>query len=136
MIFQFEPDTEAGKSDFSGLAAAIEGYLESESVPAGTTTQLMIAFDELISNVLNYGDAPELEVRVEVEGESVHAEVADDGPAFDPLELPEPDTSQAVEDREMGGLGIHIVRNLMDEIAYSREGKWNRLRFSKTFEIE
>lgn len=136
MIFKFEPSTEPRDSDFAGLAEEIEQYLESQALPAGATTQLMIAFDELISNVLNYGDAREIAVSLAVEGACVRAEVADNGAAFDPLGLPEPDTSQSVEEREMGGLGIHIVRNLMDELAYSRDDGWNRLRFSKTFALE
>ena len=136
MIFKFEPATEAQEGDFLNLAGAIEEYLEAQAVPATATAQLMIAFDELISNVLNHGAPPQLEVSVAVEGSCVRAEVADNGAAFDPLELPEPDTGLSVEEREMGGLGVHIVRNLMDDVSYVRDSEWNRLRFSKTFAVE
>lgn len=145
MIFKFEPDKASESADFSRLAEQIEQFLDSRSVPMATVAQLMIALDEVISNVLNYSAAPredsgtgalELVATVDVEDGRVRAEVADNSAAFDPLSLSEPDTEAAVEDRDYGGLGVHIVRNLMDEVAYQRDKGWNRLRFSKTFEIE
>lgn len=144
MIFRFEPDPQETGPDFAELAARIEQYLDERAVPGAVLSQLMIALDEVISNVLNYNAAGEgasgappleLAVSVEVEKRRVIAEVADNGAAFDPLSLPEPDTRAGVDERDYGGLGVHIVRKLMDEVAYAREGGWNRLRFSKTFEL-
>ena len=57
--------------------------------------------------------------------------VDDDGAPFDPLQAPEPDTSRPVEERPVGGLGILIVRRLMDEITYHRAGGRNRLTMRK-----
>jgi serine/threonine-protein kinase RsbW len=57
--------------------------------------------------------------------------VADDGPEFDPLSAAEPDTTLGVEDRPIGGLGIALVRRLMDEVAYERRDGRNRLRFER-----
>lgn len=59
--------------------------------------------------------------------------ITDDGVAFDPLAAGPPDTSLPIEAREIGGLGIHLVRNLMDQVAYVRSGNHNCLQFSKSF---
>jgi serine/threonine-protein kinase RsbW len=101
--------------------------------------QLMIAFDEIISNGINHGGegrSPTIEIRLVVEDEGVSGEVADDGKPFDPLAAPKPDTTLPVEQRPIGGLGIHLVRELMDDVSYLRDGGRNRLRFSKTCRLE
>ena len=140
MIFKLDQASGAEDGDFAELAGRIEEYLDSLPVPVAAAMQLMIALDEAISNALKYGEAdgvtPEVVVTLEVDDGKLLTEVADSGTPFDPLSLPEPDTSLSVEEREIGGLGIHIVRNLMDEVSYSRDEGWNRLRFSKTFEVE
>jgi serine/threonine-protein kinase RsbW len=147
MIFHFEHDFTAGDRDFAELDGAIADCLETQPVSPAAAAQVMIAFDELISNILNnrqnpsgeHGDndavEPKLTVKIEVEHGKVSAEIADNGPAFDPLSLPEPDTDLSAEEREIGGLGVHLVRNLMTDVTYARENGWNRLRFSKTFEL-
>jgi len=58
-------------------------------------------------------------------------EVEDDGRQFNPLELPEPDLEKKLEERPIGGLGIHLVRNLMDELEYRRTHNKNILIMKK-----
>ena len=58
-------------------------------------------------------------------------ELSDDGIAFDPLSLPPPDVSLDIEDRLIGGLGVHLIRTMMDSVSYRREGDWNRLLVTK-----
>ena len=135
----FERTLTDGQAGFAGLLDTIEIYLEAQNVPPATTAQMMIVFDEVISNVFSYGGdgrAPAVSVRIDVDKDSIRAEVADDGNAFDPLARPEPDTIGSVEDRELGGLGIHIVRKLMDEVRYSRTDGRNRLRFFKVSPLD
>ena len=59
-------------------------------------------------------------------------EIADNGIAFDPLQLPAPDLHAEIDDRPIGGLGIFLVRELMDSVTYRRDGDWNRLMVTKT----
>jgi serine/threonine-protein kinase RsbW len=125
------------------LLDAIEAHLEQNEVPPVASAQLMIAFDEIISNVLKHGGGshiPTVDVLLDItedgEGGSVTAEVVDDGKPFDPLSMPEPDISLSVEDRQIGGLGIHLVRKLMSEVAYVYEEGRNRLRFSKIYTLD
>lgn len=128
-----------GRAGFPELLDAIEAHLGAHEVPPGPAAQFMIAFDEVISNVLNHGGdgrTPAVDVALQVAAGRVEAEVADDGQPFDPLAAPPPDTSLSVEDRPIGGLGIHLVRQLMDDVAYSREAGKNRLRFYKIYSLD
>lgn len=132
MTAEFARTLSDGKAGFPELLEDIEATLEQSGVPPAATAQLMIAFDEIVSNVLDHGDAPTVEVRIKIDDGSVSAEVTDDGKPFDPLAAPRPDTTLPVEERPIGGLGIHLVRELMDEVLYQRDQGRNRLRFSKT----
>jgi serine/threonine-protein kinase RsbW len=139
MSGEFARTLSDGRAGFPALLDAIEAHLTDSGVPLGTSAQLMIAFDEIISNALDHGSerhVPTVEVRFAVGDAGVTGEVSDDGTPFDPLATAAPDTSLSVEDRTIGGLGIHLVRKLMDELAYSHEAGKNRLRFSKTFSVD
>jgi anti-sigma regulatory factor (Ser/Thr protein kinase) len=68
--------------------------------------------------------AAKVEVQVQLDEERLTVTITDDGPGFDPFGQAEPDTTLSVEEREIGGLGIHLVRKLMDEVSYERrDGK-------------
>jgi sigma-B regulation protein RsbU (phosphoserine phosphatase) len=89
---------------------------------------LNLALVEILTNVVSYGHADnqehEIKVRLSTQPGEVRAEVEDDGQPFNPLEAPEPDTAKPLEERTIGGLGIHLVRKLMDGLEYQRqEGK-------------
>lgn len=124
----------AGASGLSVLLDTLEEELTTRGVPPATASAVLIAADEVISNALNHGGAsPAVEVAGSVAAGRVAILITDDGVAFDPLAAATPDTSLAIEDRDVGGLGIHLVRKMMDQVAYERRGKHNRLRFSKSF---
>ncbi len=123
-----------GASGLSALLDTLEGELSERGVPMAAASSVLIAADEVISNAVNHGGA---NVAVEVAGQvgdgRVTVRVTDDGEAFDPLAAAPPDTTLAIEDRDIGGLGIHLVRKLMDDVDYARLGKHNRLQFSKRY---
>lgn len=134
MKAEFSRGLTDGRAGFPSLLEAVETWLDNHGVPPGATAQLMIAFDEIVSNVLDHGGdsgVPAIEVALAVADGAINVEISDDGRPFDPLSAPPPNTTLPVEDRPIGGLGIHLVRELMDEVSYRREGKRNRLRFSK-----
>jgi serine/threonine-protein kinase RsbW len=58
--------------------------------------------------------------------------VEDDGPQFDPLLLPPPDLTASLAERRVGGLGVFLVRQMMDAVSYQRVGRRNRLSMTKT----
>ena len=57
--------------------------------------------------------------------------MSDNGAAFDPLSVPAPDLTTSLDERAVGGLGLHLVRNLMDRVSYSRAGERNQLTLVK-----
>jgi len=123
-----------GASGLSVLLDTLEEELAGRGVPVAAVGSVLIAADEVISNALNHGGgAPAVEVAAKVDGDRVTVRIIDDGVAFDPLAAAAPDTTLELEDREIGGLGIHLVRKMMDHVAYERRGKHNRLLFSKSF---
>jgi serine/threonine-protein kinase RsbW len=96
---------------------------------------LNLALEEILTNIISYGYTDnrehEIKVRLSVQPGEVKAEVEDDGQPFNPLEAPEPDTTKPLEDRTTGGLGIHLVRKLMDGLEYKRQGDRNLLTITK-----
>jgi anti-sigma regulatory factor (Ser/Thr protein kinase) len=118
-----------------GIRLAAEGFdafAEVHGLSRHVTWPFQVALDEVVSNVVHHG-APRgggesrIVIELHLHGDELALVAADDGVPFDPLQAPEPDTSQPVEDRPVGGLGILIVKRLMDQIAYERAGGCNRL---------
>lgn len=124
----------------AGLVSGIEATLAREGVPEPVGAALGLALDELLTNTVSYGyldgGQHEILVGLDVAPGCVDLSVRDDGRAFDPLLAPDPDLTAELEDRKVGGLGIHFVRTLVDETSYERERGWNVLRLKKRFDAE
>ncbi|MGH8469481.1 MAG: ATP-binding SpoIIE family protein phosphatase [Gammaproteobacteria bacterium] len=97
---------------------------------------LNLALEEILTNIISYGYTDsgehEIKVRLSAQAKELRAEVEDDGQPFNPLAAPKPDTEAPVEHRAVGGLGIHLVRKLMDGVEYQRQEENNLLRMKKT----
>jgi anti-sigma regulatory factor (Ser/Thr protein kinase) len=101
--------------------------------PLKVQNQIGIAVDEIFSNIARYAYRPGVggaTVRIAVE-DTITIEFEDSGEAFDPLSLADPDITLSAEERKIGGLGLFLVKNLMDSIAYRRVGKKNILTLQK-----
>jgi serine/threonine-protein kinase RsbW len=126
-----------GMAGFSALLDAIESHLVDRGAPETAIAPVLIATDEVVSNILNHGgeagSSPSVQVTVHVGEGRVAVQIVDDGAAFDPLARDAPDTDLPLEDRAIGGLGIHLVRTLMDAVDYDRSAGRNHLRFSKAY---
>jgi anti-anti-sigma factor len=118
-------------ADPGAVAKAVElfgAFAESHALPTPVRRSIQVALDEFVYNPIVYGfprldagpGAGKGEVRVELDGELVRVTISDNGPPFDPLAFADPDTALSVEEREIGGLGIHLVRQMMDEVTYQR----------------
>lgn len=123
-------------TELDRLSEALEGFCEAKGVPTGAAYHLNLVLDELVTNIVSYGyeaDAGEREIVIQLqrEPEAVAVVVEDDGRAFDPLSAKEPDLDASVEERPIGGLGLHFLRTLMDDLCYRREDGRNRLGFRK-----
>ena len=88
-----------------------------------------LALEEHVTNVMCYAyedTAPhEIRIRLRVEDQGLLIEIEDDGRPYDPLAHPPVDVSLPLEEKPVGGLGIHLIRSLMDEVSYRRESGKN-----------
>lgn len=120
------------------ITAFVEEELELHECPMKTVIQINVAIDEIFSNIANYayGDAEgdvTLTVDFSDEQNKVTLTFEDSGMPYNPLEKSDPDISLSAEEREIGGLGIFIVKKSMDEIAYKYEDGKNIFTISKNF---
>ena len=114
----------------------VNEQLEALGCPMKAQMQIDIAIDELFGNIAQYAYNPDVgsaTVRVEVMDEplSVIITFIDGGIPYDPLQAADPNTSLPMEEREMGGLGIYIVKKSMDEISYEYKDGKNILSIKK-----
>jgi anti-sigma regulatory factor (Ser/Thr protein kinase) len=104
-------------------------------VPADASYLVSLAIEELVTNCIKYGyddsDGHTVGIILSLDGRTLTMEVIDDGRAFNPLDVPPPDMSLAMEGRPIGGLGIHLLRQLADQMTYERRGGENRLVLTK-----
>lgn len=112
-----------------------EAWLEAQQVAPDAALLVTLAIEELVTNCIKYGydDAEPhvIEIVLSLADGQLTMLVIDDGHAFNPLTAPPPDLTQALEDRPIGGLGLHLLRELADEIRYERSGGTNRLLLTK-----
>ena len=114
----------------------VNEQLETLDCPMKAQMQIGIAIDELFGNIAHYAYAPnvgEATVRVELmqEPRSVSITFMDSGVPYDPLSSADPDTSLSAEERAIGGLGVFMVRKIMDEVIYRHENGMNVLTIRK-----
>ena len=120
------------------LRESFDEFADRHRIPDQARFDLQLCLEELVLNVINYGfdDEEEHEVQVDFEvradPRAMIVSIQDDGRKFDPLtEVPEPDLEGNLEDRAVGGLGVHFVRQFMDGASYRHERGKNRLTLTK-----
>jgi anti-sigma regulatory factor (Ser/Thr protein kinase) len=104
-------------------------------VPDDALADLAIAIDEVLSNIINYAytdsNTHEILVRLTFLPKEVNMEFIDDGAPFNPRSAPLPELDKRLQGRRVGGLGIHFVKALMDDVEYVRKGSRNHLMLRK-----
>jgi len=125
-------------SELDRLADEVERFGEAHDFSPRTTYQIRLALDELLTNVISYGyqdqEKHEIGVRMRLEDGRLIIKLVDDAMPFNPMEAGLPDLSCPVEDRRIGGLGIHLVKKVMDRVRYERKEGKNLLKLVKTIE--
>ena len=109
------------------VAAFVEEHLEKFEVPAKLSAKLMVAVDEIYSNIVRYSGASEAQIRLVKEEELVQLIFRDNGEPYNPLNEKAPDVTASAEDRAIGGLGIFMVRKMMDNVEYEYTNDRNKL---------
>ncbi|MBR1989353.1 MAG: ATP-binding protein [Firmicutes bacterium] len=118
------------------VTAFVDEQLEALDCPMKAQMQIDIAIDELMSNIARYAYNPDVgpaTVRVEVMEDPMAVIITfiDNGVPYDPLSNEDPDINLSAEEREIGGLGIYMVKKTMDEVVYEYKDGQNILRIRK-----
>lgn len=125
----------ADLKEIQRLNRLVRQFGELHDVPDRALYAVNLAMDELVSNVILYGypepAGQEITAGLEVRGSDLFATLEDSGRAFDPHTAPPPNLDAPLQERTVGGLGIHLVRSLMDGMEYRREGEKNVLTLRK-----
>lgn len=122
-------------SELGKLAQIVAEFGQRHHLSSQALFHTNLALEEILTNVISYAydDSKEHQIIVclLVEQGELTVKVEDDGRPFNPLEVPEPDIQKPLEERPIGGLGIHLVRNLMDRLEYRRHNGRNLLIMRK-----
>lgn len=113
----------------------VESTLENLNVAQKNIAEINIAADEIYSNIVHYSGADEVTVSCNLKDGTVNLVFTDDGKPYDSTKAPQPDLSLDAEEREPGGLGIYMVRKLMDEVSYQYRDNKNILILKKRVKL-
>ncbi len=124
-------------SELNRLNALLEQLVKEWKIPQKVSFQINLALEEMVTNIINYGykekSSHTITLSFILHGNVIIIQIEDDGRAFNPLTAPEPDTTEPAEKRKIGGLGIHLVKELMDTVTYARKNDKNILTIQKNF---
>jgi anti-sigma regulatory factor (Ser/Thr protein kinase) len=117
------------------LAQFLQEFWSAAALPPAQCLPFEIALEEIFMNVVMHGTSGgglgRVDVCLALADNDLTLAVEDEGPPFDPLTLAAPDTKARLEERRVGGLGVYLVRQLMDAVSYARVGPRNQLRMTK-----
>jgi anti-sigma regulatory factor (Ser/Thr protein kinase) len=126
------------KNDLSELEKIVQQFdifSTQNRLPVKIKNAVDLVIDEIINNIITYGydDDEEhyIDVTIFIKDEMLNLEIEDDARKFNPLNETEPDTESSIEKREIGGLGLHFLKNMMDEVVYKYINKKNNLIMRK-----
>lgn len=117
---------------------SLRDFFADRGIPAELADELSLVFDELLSNIIRYGGCSvgvePIEVGIALDGARLEGWLIDDGVEFDPSARPSPELDLDLDERAIGGLGVHIARTLTDSFAYERRDGLNHVHFTKQLE--
>ena len=117
------------------LTQFLQDFWSAADLPPAETVTFELALEEIFMNVVMHGSpagrVPRVEVSLALCDGCLTLMIEDDGPSFDPLSLAAPDVTAGLEERRVGGLGVYLVRQMMDAVSYQRLGGRNKLSMTK-----
>ena len=125
-------------SDIAKVDEMLDEFAEQFGIPPAIAVTFHVIFDDLLNNVISYGfnDGQRhfIDISLELAANSLIVSIADDGMPFNPLDETAPDTKLSIEDRQIGGLGIHLAIKMVDDVRYQRTADKNVLTLTKSFQ--
>ncbi len=125
------------RDELTAIAEEVEAVADREDWPFDLVFKVNLALEELVLNVLEHGfddddDSKECKIDLTSDADAVTIVISDRGKPFDPLtEAPDADVDSVMGERQVGGLGLHLVETLMDEASYQRTDGVNQLTLVK-----
>ena len=126
------------KDDLRDLLTKIDGFLSHHCKNPAVVNKIVMCMDELVMNIISYGHADQADhdIFISAQVDSAKNEVSitlkDDGFEFDPTNPTKPNINIPVQNRKIGGLGLHIVSSILDKMVYYREKNMNILTVTKS----
>lgn len=126
------------KDDLRKLLDQIDSFLARHCKNPAVINKIVMCMDELVTNVISYGhaDNTDHDIRISAQVQPASHEViitiTDDGEEFDPTNPNKPNIRHPVEQRKIGGLGLHIVSSILDKMTYKHENGMNILTITKS----
>ncbi len=122
-------------SEIETVVEKIAAFCKANKLSDKVANHVDLALDEILNNIIRHGysdnDPHEIQIILNLEKDTLHIEVEDDGKSFNPLKSEEADTKSSLEERAVGGLGLHFVKKFMDGMDYHYANKKNRLSLTK-----
>ena len=122
-------------AEIGRIATVVEDFCASRRLGDSTANSINLALDELLTNTISYGyddtGKHTIEISLLHDGDRLTVILRDDGRAFDPTEAAKPDIEAGIDERPIGGLGIHLVRAMMDKVEYQRVDGFNQITLTK-----
>jgi anti-sigma regulatory factor (Ser/Thr protein kinase) len=126
----FEMTIESDSSRIPSVSVSLEEVMHTHGFSSEDVLDTQLAVEEVITNIINHGyknAGGEIVISCRINVNQAEVRIRDNAPRFDPLSLPEPELDATVQDRKIGGLGVFLVRQVMDEISYRYENGQNVL---------
>ncbi len=121
--------------ELAKVAVFMEETGDEWNFPMSMVLNLNLVLEEALTNIILYGFESDsihtIEVHLIKTGDDLSIEIIDDGKAFDPTNVADPDITLSVENRKVGGLGIFLIRKIMDTVEYKRIANKNNLILKK-----
>lgn len=116
-------------SEINSVNLRFDTFAEEQHIPPSIVGRMHMVFEELLSNIIMHGYSGEndhdIVIKVQASPQRLKVTIVDDGVPFNPLDSDTPDITLSLEEREIGGLGVHLVRTMMDNVSYERDGENN-----------
>jgi len=118
-------------SELNRVNDLVQKFADDNGVSPEVLYKIQLAIEEIVTNVISYAfednQEHEIAIKLSLEGNLVRVIICDDGIAFDPSTVEDPELSDDLDNRKIAGLGIFLVKNLMKQVGYSRTGNRNIL---------
>jgi serine/threonine-protein kinase RsbW len=129
----------ADLTELEKLNDALDKLAQTQRWSEESLFQVRLALEEVVVNIISYGAdgerLPKIHVELSQLGSQLKIVVVDDGIAFDPLQNSGPDLNTTLDERSVGGLGVYLVRQLMDTVSYQRDAGQNKLSITKAVQF-